>query len=138
MSTYWPKTNRQWINKVKYIALDDNKVLRITVLDPNNKEFTTIAEFLHSSSNPDIGRISTSISEYRVAQMTLQTKRSTITSPYHYSLLQEDLLNLHHWLFHLPFSIMLYLSTLRILTKRFFELENDLPPCVLYKFGKGH
>ena len=48
------------------------------------------------------------------------------------------ILSLHCKLLHLPFLIMLQMSKLGFLPKRFLKLRNDIPPCIDCLFGQAH
>lgn len=61
-----------------------------------------------------------------------------LVSPTHLSPLQQDVLSMHHKLFHLPYLTMLRLGKFGVLLCRFLKLRNDLPPCVSCVFGKAH
>ena len=61
-----------------------------------------------------------------------------IASPKHLSPLQQEFFSVHYKLCHLPFTIILRLSKLRILPCRFIKLRNDLLPCVSCFFGQAH
>ena len=134
-------TNDGWsgLVKVKYLYLDGSNVLRIVVTNSNRKDMTTTKKHLCSPSNPDVGWIPSSVLEYRQASKTLSEEDiEKITSPKHLSSLQQEFLSVHYKLSHLPFTIMLRLSKLGILPRRFMKLRNDLPPCVSCLFGQAH
>ena len=116
------------IVKVQSIQLHDG-ILRIQVADSNGVKFTTTAEYLRDSNNPDIGWIPTSIQEYRVSADHLTDEHlERISNPQHLLPLQQESLSLHHRLFHLSFTVMLQLAKLGILPRRFLKLRNNLPP----------
>ena len=86
-----------------------------------------------------MGWIPSTIDEYQKSSADLtEDQIEEITSPRHLSPLQQEFLSLHFKLFHLPFSIMLRMSILCILPRRFLKLQNNLPPCVSCMFGQAH
>jgi len=54
------------------------------------------------------------------------------------SALQQEFLNVHHRLYHLPFAIMFRMAQLGILPKYFLRLKRNPPPCVSCLFGTAH
>ena len=121
------------------VFLDKDNALRFSVKAANGDEFDTTREHLRVPSNPDIGWIPTSIPEYWQSSRCISDEDvRKITSPDHLSPLQQEFLSLHHRLLHLPMPIMLRMSRLGILPKRFCKLRNDLPPCVDCLFGRSH
>ena len=136
---FYAKEGWSGLVKVKSLALDENGVLRIVVMNSNGEDITTAREFLRSPGNPDIGWIPTSVPEYQSRAKEISDEDMTkITSPVHLSPLQQEFLSVHHKLFHLPFTIMLRLSKFGVLPKRFLKLRNNLPPCVSCMFGQSH
>ena len=70
--------------RVKSIAIDDADVLRFVVTDSNGKDTTITREHLQSPSNPDIGWIPSSASEYDSATRCLTDEEvKTLCSPLH-------------------------------------------------------
>ena len=136
---FYAKEGWSGLVKVKSLALDENGVLRIVVMNSNGEDITTTREFLRSPGNPDIGWIPTSVPEYQSSAKEISDEDMTkITSPVHLSPLQQEFLSVHHKLFHLPFTIMLRLSKFGVLPKRFLKLRKYLPRCVSCMFGQSH
>ena len=134
-------TNNEWsgLVKVKSFSLDKTNVLRIFVTNSNGDDIITTKEHLRSPNNPDVGWIPSSVTEYKQPAKTLSEKDiEKITSPKHFSPLQQEFLFVHYKLNHLSFTIMLRLSNMIILPRRFFKLRNNLPPCVSCLFGQAH
>ena len=116
---------------MKYFSLDETNVLRIIVTNINGDDIITTKENLRSPNNPYVGWIPRSVPEYKQSAKTLSEKDiEKIMSPKHLSPLQQEFLSVHYKLNHLPFTIMLRLSNMSILPRRFLKLRNDLPPCV--------
>ena len=89
--------------KVKSIQLDDDNVLRITVVTANGTEHITMREHLRSPTNPDIGWISSSVPEFKTAASELSEEDlEQIASPMHLSQLQQEFLSLHCRLLNSP------------------------------------
>ena len=100
--------------------MDTDNVLRFVVVDPSGKEITTTRENLRMPTNSDIGWIPSSIPEYNSSRKCLTDAQiKYLCSPTHPSLLQQELLSLHHKLFHLMFSMMLRISKFGIFPKYF-------------------
>ena len=119
--------------------MDKDNILRFVVIDSNGKEITTTRENLRAPTNPDIGWIPTTLPEYKSSTRCLTDEQiKTLCSPNHLSPLQQEFLSLHHKLCHLPFSVMLRMSKLGILPKRFLKLRNNMPPCASCMFGQAH
>ena len=136
---FYTKEGFSTLVKVEALHLDSNNVLQITVVDPAGEKFDTTREHLRSPSNPDVGWIPTSVPEYKSNAKRLSDEEiEAIASPKQLSPLQQEFLSLHHRLFHLPMHIMLRMSRIGILPKRFMKLKNDLPPCVSCLFGQAH
>ena len=86
--------------KVKSLALDEDGVLRIVVVNSNGEDITTTREFLRSPVNPDIGWIPTSVPEYQSCAKTISDdEMKKISSPVHLSPLQQEFLSVHHKLY---------------------------------------
>ena len=126
-------TNDEWsgLVKVKSFSLDETNVLRIVVTNSNGDDIITTKEHLRLPRNPYLGWIPSSVPEYKQSAKTLSEEDiEKITSPKHFSLLQQEFLGVCYKLNHLPFTIMLRLSNMSILPCRFLKLRNDFPPCV--------
>ena len=105
----------------------------------NGDDIITTKEHLRSPNNPYVGWIPSSVTEYKQSAKTISEKDiEKITSLKHLSPLQHEILSIHYKLNHLPFTIMLRLSNMSILPRRFLKLRNDLPPCVSCLFGQAH
>jgi hypothetical protein len=136
---YYSEKGHSTLVKVKSMALDDDNVLRFTVTTSNNDEYITTREHLRPPGNPDIGWIPTSIPEFQSASRDLTEEEiDKITSAIYLSPLQQEFLSFHCKMFHLPYSIMMRMSSLGILPRRFLKLRNDLPPCISCLFGQAH
>ena len=105
----------------------------------NGDNIDTTKEHLHSPSNPDIGCIPESAPEYgQAAKLLSKETIESIASPTHLSPFQKYFLRVHYKLNHLPFTIMLWLAKMIILTRRFLKLRNYLPPCISCLFGQAY
>ena len=90
----------------------------------NGDDIITTKENLRSPNNPDVGWIPSSVPEYKKSAKTLSEKDiEKINSPKHLSPLQQEFLSVHYKLNHLPFTIILRLSNMSILPRRFLSSE---------------
>ncbi|KAL7542834.1 hypothetical protein ACHAWF_007261 [Thalassiosira exigua] len=117
---FYSKNGYNTLVKVIALELDDYLVLRFRVAQVNGDEFVTTREHLRSPSNPDIGWIPSTVPEYKAASLDLSDEEiSRVALPVHLSPLQQEFLSLHNRLLPLPSSVMLRLSKLGILPRRF-------------------
>ena len=134
-------TNDGWsgLVKVKYFSLDEANILKIIVKNTNGDINVTPKEHFCSSSKSDIGCIPESTPEYgQAAKLILEEAIEKITSPTHFSPLQQYFFSVNYKLNHLPFTIMLRLAKMSILHRRFLKLRNYFSPCVSCLFGQTH
>ena len=81
----------------------------------------------------------TTLPEKKEAASNLTKKEiGDITNPVSLSPLQEEFVNLHERLWHLPFTVMFRLVKIGFLPKKFQKLNNKAPPCVSCLFGTAH
>ena len=74
---------------MKYFSLDKTNVLRIIVTNSNGDDIITTKEHLSSLNNPDVGWITSSVTDYKQSAKTLSEEDiEKITSPKHLSPLQ--------------------------------------------------
>ena len=124
---------------MNYFSLDKTNVLRIIVTNSNEDDIITTKELLCLPGNPDVGWIPSSVPKYKQSAKTLSEEDiEKITLPKHLSPLHQEILSVHYKFNHLPFTIMLRLSNMSILSCRFLKLRNDFPPCVSCLFGKDY
>ena len=136
---FYSKDGFSTMAKVSKIFLDDNNVMQISVTTADGTEIQTTREHLRSPGNPDVGWIPSSAPEYNQSASQLTEEQvNNIISPSHLSPLQQEFLSLHCKLLHLPFSVMLRMSKIGILPRRFLKLRNNLPPCTSCLFGQAH
>ena len=134
-------TNSGWsgLVKVKYFSLEEANILKVFVTNNNGDNIVTTKEHLCSPSNTNIGWIPESVPEYgQAAKVLLEESIKKVTSPTHLSSLQQEFFSVHCKLNHLPFTIILHISKMSILPRRFLKLRNNFPPCVSCLFGKSY
>jgi hypothetical protein len=61
-----------------------------------------------------------------------------LAHPQHLTPHEQEFLDMHNWLFHLPYSIMFRLAKIGVLPKYFTRLINRPPPCASCMFGMAH
>jgi hypothetical protein len=125
--------------QVQSCELNQNGVLEYSIRFPEGHEKRVTRELLSRPENPDFVDLPRTTTEYRnTAGMLSEEEIRRIANPPQLSPLQQDFLNVHHRLFHLPFAIMFKLAKIGILPKNYLSLQDKPPPCVSCLFGTAH
>ena len=124
---------------VKSSKISDKGILTYTVIFPSGESKEVTREFLSRPENPDIAQLPTSIPAVKEALQQMNTEQiKSLTKPTPLSSLEQEFLDLHHRLFHLPYSVMFRLAEAGFLPKRFLRLKSRPPPCASCLFGSQH
>ena len=96
-------------------------------------------EYLSRPETPGIASIPTTIPELREATRQVNdADLESILNPQPLSSAEQELLDLHHVLFHLPYPIMFRLAKAGFLPKNFLRLKNRPTPCASCLSGTQH
>ncbi len=114
-------------------------MLEYTVEFPSGEAEEVPREYLSRPETPDIASIPSTIPELREAAQQLQdTDLESILNPKPLSPAEQEFLDLHHRLLHLPYPIMFRLAKAGFLPKHFLRLKKRPPPCASCLFGTQH
>ena len=93
-------------------------------------------EYLSRPDTPDIASIPIQILELKEAVRKLSNKElESIANPISLSSEEQEFLEMHHRLLHLPYLIMFRLEKAGILPTNFLRLKYKPPPCASCLFG---
>ena len=125
--------------KVLSNKLDGNGMLTY-VIEHSKGEIEEVArEYLSRPDAPDVASIPTTIPQLREAARQLKDKElEDVLRPKILSPAEQEFLDLHHRLFHLPYSIMFRLAKAGILPKHLLRVMKRPPPCASCLFGTQH
>ena len=96
-------------------------------------------EFLSRPSNPDVADIPSTIPQVQktIRQLSDELIRK-LANPTALTPAEQEFLDLHHRLFHLPYSVMFRLAKIGFLPKHLLRLKDRPPPCASCLFGTQH
>ena len=127
------------IIKVISHRLNEDGMLVYKVEFPSGESKEVPREFLTRPENPDIASIPSKLPEIKEAVRQLSEKDlESIVKPKPLSPAEQEFLDLHHRLFHLPYSIMFRLAKAGFLPKHLLRLKDRPPPCASCLFGAQH
>ena len=130
---------RNAIVKIIDSSVDSNGKLKYTVEFPSGESEQVTRENLARPDTPDIASIPTTIPDIQEAVQQLSDQDAeSILRPNALSAAEQEFLDLHHRLFHLPFSVMFRLAKFGVLPKHFLQLKDRPPPCAACLFGTQH
>ena len=119
--------------------LNHEGVLVYKIRFPEGHEQDVPREFLHRPGNPEICDLPRTTVEYRdTANLLSEEEIRSISHPQQLSPLQQEFLNMHHRLFHLPYTVMFRLAQIGILPNYFLRIQKNPPPCASCLFGTAH
>ena len=125
--------------KVESSKVNDKGMLTYNVKFPSGESKEVTREFLSRPDNPDIAELPTSIPAMKEAVRQLNAEQiESLAKPVAMSPLEQEFLDLHHRLLHLPYSVMFRLAAAGFLPKRFLRLKSRPPPCASCLFGTQH
>ena len=102
-------------------------------------EVQTTREFLNRPQQPEIANIPVSTDQYKKTASTLSDEDlEKLAHPQTLSPHEQEFLDTHHRLFHLPYSMMFWLAKIGFLPKYFSRLKQRPPPCASCLFGMAH
>ena len=106
--------------KVESSKVNDKGMLTYNVKFPSGESKEVTREFLSRPDNPDIAELPTSIPAMKEAVRQLNAEQiESLAKPVAMSPLEQEFLDLHHWLLDLPYSVMFRLAATGFLPKRF-------------------
>ena len=125
--------------RVESSEIDVDGVLKFKVLFPDDTTRLVTRELLHRPDQPEVANIPVTTTDYREAASTLSDEQlDQIAHPSHLTPHEQEFLDMHNRLFHLPYSVMFRLAKLGILPKYFARLQSRPPPCASCLFGQAH
>ena len=134
----YKKEGRNSLVKVQSSQVQDD-LLTFDVQFPDGSIETTTREFLHRPEQPEIANIPVTTKDYKnVTSVLSDEELDKLAHPQSLTPQEQEFLDVHHRLFHLPFTIMFRLSKLGVLPKHFIRLIKRPPPCASCMFGMAH
>ena len=125
--------------KVLSSKVDEDGMLRYAIEYSSGELDEVPREFLSRPDTPDIAYIPTTIPQLREATRQLKDDDlETILHPKPLSPAEQEFLDLHHRLFHLPYAIMFRLAKAGFLPKHLLRVKDRPPPCASCLFGTQH
>jgi hypothetical protein len=113
-----------------------DEVLQFSIQFPDGSIELTTREFLHRPDQPEIANIPVTTQDYKQTASTLSDEElDSLAHPKHLTPHEQEFLDMHNCLFHLPYSIMFRLAKIGVLPKYFTRLINRPPPCASCVFG---
>lgn len=121
--------------KVMQSQVNDNGIFEFIIKHIDGWKETTTREFLTRPEQPEIPYIPTTINEYCNFESTLTDEQTylRILTPH-----KQEFIDMHHQLFHLPFTIMFRLAKLGVLPKYFMRPQKHPPPYTSCLFEMTH
>ena len=114
-------------------------ILTFNVQFPDGSIESTTREFLHRPEQPEIANIPVTTKDYRnTASVLSDEELDKLAHPQSLTPQEQDFLDVHHRLFHLPYLIMFWLAKLGVLPKHLARLIKRPPPCASCMFGMAH
>lgn len=126
---------------VKVIAnkVGEDGMLRYTIEFSSGEHDDVPREFLNRPEIPDIASIPTTIPQIREVTRQLNDEElEFLLHPKSLSPAEQEFLDLHHRLFHLPYSMMFRLAKAGFLPKHLMRIKDRPPPCASCLFGTQH
>ena len=126
--------------KVLASKVDEDGMLRYTI-DYSSGELDEVPhEFLRRPDTPDIASIPATIPQLREATPQFKDKdlETILHHPKPLSPAEQEFLDLHYQLFHLPYVIMFCLEKGGFLLKHLLSVKDRPPPCASCLFGTQH
>ena len=106
---------------------------------PSGESQEVPREYLSRPENPDIAELPTKLPGLREATRQMSdAELQSLANPTPLSPAEQEFLDMHHRLFHLPYSVMFRLARVGFLPKHFLRLKNRPPPCASCLFGSQH
>jgi hypothetical protein len=119
--------------------LDKDGMLRYTIEFASGERDQVPREYLVRPDTPDIASIPITIPDIQEAARQLSVDEvDSILHPNALSPAEQEFLDLHHRLFHLPYSVMFRLAKVGFLPKYLLRLKDRPPPCASCLFGAQH
>ena len=114
-------------------------ILKHKIRTRNNSEFLVDGVLLSSMDIPDIATIPLTPEQYQVDLPKLtELELMQISTPQTLDTDQQEFMELHCKLSHLPFPAMIVLAEKGKIKKKFAKLKHRLPICMSFIFGKAH
>eukprot|EP00804_Cyclotella_cryptica_P006358 CCRYP_010171-RA/>CCRYP_010171-RA protein AED:0.34 eAED:0.25 QI:0/0/0/1/0/0/2/0/539 len=134
----YKKEGRNSLVKVLSYHVRDG-ILTFNVQFPDGSTASTTREFLHQLEQPEIANILVTTEDYRnTASVLSDEELDKLAHPQSLNPQEQEFLDVHHRLFHLPYVIMFWLAKLGVLPKHFARLIKRPPPCASCMFGMAH
>ena len=125
--------------KLKSNKLDSHGKLNYQVEFPSGELKFVPREFLVRPDTPDVASIPMSVPDLRQIASTISDEQlEQVLHPQSLTPAEQEFLDLHHRLFHLPFSVMFRLAKAGILPKHLLRLQKRPPQCASCLFGTQH
>jgi hypothetical protein len=126
--------------EVTYLDLiHSDRILKHKILTCNDAEFLVGRIFLSSLDTPDIAVIPFTPEQYAVDLPNLtESKLEQISKPQSLNSDQQEFMELHYKLSHLPLLAMITLAEKGRIQKKFAKLKHQLPICMSCVFGTAH
>eukprot|EP00956_Cyclotella_meneghiniana_P031729 scaffold84308_cov35-Cyclotella_meneghiniana.AAC.1 len=134
----YKREGRNALVKVISSQLEDDK-LTFTIEFPHGETFQTTREFLHRPEQPEIANIPVTTDDFRATSGILSDEDlNRLAHPEPLSPQEQEFLDMHHRLYHLPYTVMFRLAKHGVLPKHFLRLAKRPPPCASCLFGQAH
>ena len=125
--------------KILGSEIDVDGVFKYNVQFPDASTRLVTREFLHRPEQPEVANIPVTTQNYRDATSTLSDEElDKLANPMHLTPHEQEFLDMHNRLFHLPYTVMFRLAKIDILPKYFARLQKRPPPCASCLFGMAH
>ena len=106
---------------------------------PGSKVVTTTCECLRSPSQPDIAQVPVTKENYKDDAGNLSAEQlETLANPQSLSPEQQEMMDYHIRLGHLPFFILHRLAQTGIIPRRLTRVKDHPPRCASCMFGQAH
>ena len=125
--------------KILSSEMQDDELTFLVEQLSDGTQFRTTREFLHRPEQPEIANIPVTTDDFRATSGILSDEDlNRLAHPETLSPQEQEFLDMHHRLFHLPYTIMFRLAKLGVLPKHFCRLIKRPPPCASCLFGQAH
>ena len=125
--------------KVIDSGLNKDGMLEKTIEFANGAREKVPREYLSRPENPDVASLPITLPKIQEAAKQLSEKELlSILNPKLLNPAEQEFIDMHHQLFHLPYSIMFQLSKAGFLPNNFLRIKYRPPPCAFCMFGAQH
>ena len=120
-------------------GLNKEEMLEYTIEFATGAREKVPREYLSRPENPDVASLPTTLPKVQDAAKELNDQDLTsFLHPISLNPAEQEFIDMHHRLFHLPYSIFFRLSKAGLLPKNFLRLKDRPPPCASCMFGAQH